>query len=189
MCCTQRIRFPLLNLCGPQWITCFVSNCVVHSESGFWCRILWPQRFRFSLPKVWSQLNCVVRSELGFRCPHLRCSQQIRFLLLNSFNRSDSGFCCQILLTAVIHVFTAQICVVRRKIVLSIVNHEFAAECVVRRESGFRCRICVVRSESSVCCLIVMFTANQVFVVEFFDHSSSGFCCPMSGRSELCLHN
>ena len=125
------------------------------------------------------------------RCllPQLRCSHQIRFLLLNSVNCNDSGFCCQIFLTAAIQVFTAQICVVRSEIVLSVVTQVFAAECVVRSELGFRCRIGVVRRESGVCCPIVMFTANQVFVVEFFDHSSSGFCCPMSGRSELCLHN
>ena len=52
MCCTQRNRFPLLNLCGLQRIRCLLSNCVVHSESGFRCPIY------------------VVRSESRVRCPN-----------------------------------------------------------------------------------------------------------------------
>ena len=91
-----------------------------------------PQRIRFLMS------NLCGPQRIRYSLPQLHCSHQIRFLLLNSINRSDLGFCCQILLTVVIQVFTAQICVVRSEIVLSVVTQVFAAECVVRNESGFR---------------------------------------------------
>jgi hypothetical protein len=41
VCCLQRFRCSLLNLCGPQRIRCLLPNCVVHGESGVRCRIMW----------------------------------------------------------------------------------------------------------------------------------------------------
>ena len=164
LCCSQRIRFSLLNSLTAS-LQVFAAYCVVAVNYVFTAKLCCPQRIRCSLPQL-----CY--------------SQQIRFLLLNSINRSDWGFCFKILLTTAIQVFTNQICVVRGEIVLFIVNQVFAAECVVRSESGFRCRICVVRIESGVCCPIVLFTGNHIFVVEFFDRSASGFRYPLCGRSE-----
>jgi hypothetical protein len=67
--------------------------------------------------------------------------------------------------------------------VLSTANQVFAVElcipqwircslsnCVFCRESGVRCRICVVRSELSFCCRILSSAANQV--------SLPNLCCP-----------
>ena len=147
-----------------------------------------PQRIRFSMSNLCGlqQIRCLL--------PQLRCSHQIRFLLLNSVNRNDSRFCCQIVLTAAIQVFTAQICVVCGEIVLSVVNKVFAAECVGRGESGFRCWIFVVRSESCVCYPIVcshwirfsllnsltaalqVFAAQCVFAVNYM--FTAKLCCP-----------
>ena len=116
-----------IELCVHSYIVLSVVNQVFDVE------LCSPQRIRFSLSNLCGphQIRCSLAQ--------LRFSKQIRFLLLNSVNRSSKVFCSQILFTAAFQVFTAQICVVPSEIVLSVVNQVFAAECVVRSESGFGC--------------------------------------------------
>jgi hypothetical protein len=40
LCCPQRIRCSLPNLCCPQRIRCSLSSCVFRSESGVHCRFV-----------------------------------------------------------------------------------------------------------------------------------------------------
>ena len=106
---------------------CSQLNFVVHNESCVRCRIIFSAANQvFTDEFVWSPANQVFTAPIAlFTANHVF---NVEFCY-----RCDSGFCCQILLTAAIHVFTAQICVLCSEILLSVVNQVFATECCTQR--------------------------------------------------------
>jgi hypothetical protein len=137
----------LLNLCCRQRSGCSLSYLVVRSESVVRCQI------------------CVVRSESGVCC---------RICVVRSESGVHYRICvrCRSVLSAAIQVFATEF-------VWSAANQVFAAElccprwircslsnCVVRNESGVRCRI-VLSVVKQVSYQIMLSAMNQVFAAEF----------------------
>ena len=102
-------------LCCPHRIRCSLPNCVVCSESGVHCPIVY-----FTVNQVFSAEFCC-RKRIRFSLLNLCCPRGIRCSLPNCVLHSKSGVHCRIVLFAVNQVFAT-------KFVLSAVNQVFASE-------------------------------------------------------------
>ena len=140
LCCSQRIRFSLLNSLTAA-LQVFAAQYVVAMNYIFKAKLCCPWRIRSSLS------NYVLSNESSVCCPivlftanyvfkaKLCCSHRIRCSLSNYVLRNESGFCCWI--------------------------------CGVRIESGVRCSNCVVHSKSGFYSWILLTAAIKVFVAKF----------------------
>ena len=169
-CWTQRTNWVFAANCVIGNESVSLPNCVVSSESAFAVELCCLQRmsFRCWIYVVRSESGvrcrmCVVRNKSGVRCWICVVRTESGFCYWIFVVRSESGFCCRIVLSTANQVFAVELCI-PQWIRCSLSN------CVFCKESGVRCRICVVRSELSFCCWILSSAANQV--------SLPNLCCP-----------